>query len=94
MFSYAGTISGTPVLGSHPAGDNFSFDTTTFPGQVDLVVTTGSGSGEWISNSNQNYNNGPNWDSGTAPDGVGQSATFGTGQQTTVHITPRSRSAR
>ena len=86
LFSYAGTISGTPVLGSHPAGDNFSFDTTTFPGQVDLVVTTGSGSGEWTSNSNQNYNNGPNWDSGTHPDGAGQSATFGTGQQTIVHI--------
>ena len=81
----SGSAAGWQVGGTPPSQFNYAF-TTVNTGQFDLVVTTGSGSGEWISNSNQNYNNGPNWDSGTAPDGAGQSATFGTGQQTTVHI--------
>ena len=86
LFSYAGTLSGAPILGSHPAGDNFSFDTSTYPGQVDLVVTTASGSATWISTNNSTYLTGGNWSPATAPNGATQVATFGTGSEATVTI--------
>ncbi len=81
----SGSAAGWQVGGTPPSQFNYAF-TTVNAGQFDLVVTTASGSGKWTSNGNQLYNIGTNWDSGTAPDGVGQSATFGTGQQTVVKV--------
>jgi hypothetical protein len=38
LFTYTGSLSGAPVLGTRPAGYNFSLDSNT-PNQVNLVVT-------------------------------------------------------
>jgi polygalacturonase len=40
LFTYNGTLTGTPVLGTKPAGYNYSLDTTSTAGQVNLVVTS------------------------------------------------------
>ena len=43
LFAYTGSLSGSPVLGTLPAGYNFSLDTNT-PKQVSLVVSSTSSS--------------------------------------------------
>jgi autotransporter-associated beta strand protein len=68
------------IAGAGPGGTN----------QFDLVVTSASGSGEWIASGGNggtlSYLRGLNWSGGTDPDGPGQSATFGTGNRTMVQI--------
>jgi autotransporter-associated beta strand protein len=66
-------------------GLSLTFSTAN-PGQFDLVATTLSSNATWISPSNGNYNNGPNWSTGTVPSGAGLVVTFGAGGQSTVSI--------
>ena len=79
----------TWTVGTHTGdtGNTYSF-TNVGGNQIDLVVAIGvaTGSGQWISNSDQLWSTGANWDSGTHPDGPTQSATFGTGTQTHVNV--------
>jgi autotransporter-associated beta strand protein len=98
LIDYSGSLtvndSSTWTVGTHAgdSGHSYSFIIVNgTPNQFDLVVTGGSASGTWISNSNSSWSLGSNWSGGTHPDGATQFATFGTllpgqGQEMTVSV--------
>ncbi len=91
LISYSGSTPGVTgwSVGTQPAGYSFTFTTSAFSNQLDLDVTTSSGSAKWSSNSGgptADYGTSTNWLQGTYPNGPGQIATFGIGTEANVAL--------
>ena len=71
-----------------PGTENYSFGTNVVAGMntLELIVTSNTGSATWSSNSNGDYGTGTNWQGGAYPNGPGQVATFGLGNQANVSV--------